>query len=371
METYKIHSRTLADGSVNSTYAFRFEGTRKDVKSTYIQSGIHGAEVQGYLVSLKLIEYFKKNKPNGNVTIVPIANPYGLNCKIGEHTLGRFDLTTGRNWNRNYINNSTVAKKILRENKNLEYHHLIKLFKEEIKKNLKKKINKLNNDDYAKKLAIDLQIASSDADIVLDLHCDTISKPHIYSPNYALESAIEFDISFIIEIPNKFKNALDEAIFYPWLSLMNSYNKLYPKSKVYHPYIESFTIELGNREQINPQMADIQYKNILRYLSKNDICQKIENNNNKNKIISCKLKDFIIINAPTGGLIIDSVELGQKINARNKIMTLSMPSDISKNSSKTTDIIYKYDSIPITKTCTPIVHEGMIIAKLMTKFKYL
>ena len=80
---------------------------------------------------------------------------------------------------------------------------------------------------YHKKLALQLQALAVSADIVLDLHCDTLSVPHVYSPTYAMNSVVHLGIPFAIEIPHTFAGALDEAIFCPWITLTQKYNELY------------------------------------------------------------------------------------------------------------------------------------------------
>ena len=74
-----------------------------DGPKVYIQSALHGAEIQGNSVIYELIEYFKNNSFNGEIILVPHANPFGFLTKTGTHSLGRFDPVTGENWNRNFI----------------------------------------------------------------------------------------------------------------------------------------------------------------------------------------------------------------------------------------------------------------------------
>ena len=127
-----IKIRKCADGSELSIDVFHFPGSDKTSPSAYIQSGIHGSEVQGYLNCLQLIEYFSKYPPKGNVTIVPIANPYGLSNKMGEYTFGRFDPVTGINWNRNYHDFSYLVDDCLSEFSSFSFEELSLIFKQKI-----------------------------------------------------------------------------------------------------------------------------------------------------------------------------------------------------------------------------------------------
>ena len=81
---------------------YRFKGIRPGPK-VYVQSSIHGAEVQGNVVIYHLIQSTSKPLPIcGEIILVPNCNPVGTNIKAGEYTLGRFDPINGTNWNRGY-----------------------------------------------------------------------------------------------------------------------------------------------------------------------------------------------------------------------------------------------------------------------------
>ena len=69
----------------------------------YLQSGVHGAELQGHLVIQELIRQLPELLQKGSVTCIPCANPMGLNHKIGEFTAGRYHPVSRENWNRHYL----------------------------------------------------------------------------------------------------------------------------------------------------------------------------------------------------------------------------------------------------------------------------
>ena len=370
MKIFSIKTRNTADGDIISIPIFQFIGTNNiQSPSLYIQSSIHGSEVQGYLIAIKLIQYFIKNPPLGNVTIIPIANPYGLNYKLGEYTFGRFDPISGNNWNRNYIDLSLFTTQFFKKFCQINnFNKLTILFKKFMKNLLKQQLKQQNS--YAKKLALELQSIAITADIVLDLHCDTVSIPHIYSPTYSMESATKLNIPFIIEIPHIFNGALDEAIFYPWISLIEHFNKKYPDNIIKYSPIEAFTIECGCHEYINKDESKKQMTNILNYLNFKNIINNKDLHNSQQEIFSCKLKDFITLYAKFGGIIIDNVKLGTKIKKNNKIFTFSIPNkNINQQISDKIKYIYSNKTlIPITKTPTPIILEGMTLMKAMTNF---
>lgn len=363
---------TLTSGAKLELQIFKFKGHDDNAPSTYIQSTIHGSEVQGYYVSLILIEYFAENQPTGNVTIVPIANPYGVDCKVGDYTLGKFDLNTGNNWNRKYFDYSILINKFLNKNLNKNLSDIAPLFKKEITQAIENALSQPQ--EKTAKLALNLQYMASQANIVLDLHCDTISVEHIYSPSYAIESAKKFGIPFIVEIKDKFFGAMDEAIFYPWVQLINAYSSTYINN-VFNPDIEAFTLELGSQEIINKNQAKKQASQILSYLGSKGICNHSQNQNTK--IYSCTKEDFISITAPQGGIIIDYAPLGKIIKPGLNLIEISSPSrfyNLNNNfrhiiDLTTTRTTLDYPYIPIARSAGTNAQEGMVVMKGMTNFK--
>lgn len=363
-----IITRNLASGTQLSIPVFHFKGKNPSFPTAYIQSSIHGSEVQGYLVCLHLIEHFSKNQPNGDVTIVPLANPYATDCKLGECTIGRFDTVEGHNWNRNYLDLSYLAENFIKKHKNTELEKLVPLFKKEMQKALKQKLNE--SVGYYQKLALQLQILATQADLVLDLHCSWLSLPFVFSPNYLVESAALFGFPFIIKVPPKFAGALDEAIFYPWFNLQTRYNDIHSKQKISRMPIESFTIELGNTELIDSKLALEQSINIQNYLEKKG--------KKAAKLYSCELEDLLKIYAPKGGLITEIAPLDKKVKKGEPLVSISSPAHFGSTKmatsiirQSTTQVLAKFDCIPIVNAITSIVHEGMTIMFVMTKYQKL
>ena len=103
MQLEHLQVGELAAGQPLTIPIYRFKGSSHSAPRVYIQANVHGAEVQGNAVILQLLQYFKAHPPLGDVTLVPLANPLGINQKSGEFTLGRFDPITGINWNRAYL----------------------------------------------------------------------------------------------------------------------------------------------------------------------------------------------------------------------------------------------------------------------------
>ena len=86
-----------------TSFHFGAPGTGKKV---YIQAALHADEVPGMLVAqflrTELQALDDAGKIRGEVILVPAANPIGLAQAIHGAPFGRFDLSTGTNFNRAY-----------------------------------------------------------------------------------------------------------------------------------------------------------------------------------------------------------------------------------------------------------------------------
>ena len=102
----QTHRVSLPDTAISvnlTSYHFGTPGTGKKV---YIQASLHADEVPGMLVAqflrTELAALEAAGKIVGEIILVPAANPLGLAQAIHGAPFGRFDLTTGTNFNRAY-----------------------------------------------------------------------------------------------------------------------------------------------------------------------------------------------------------------------------------------------------------------------------
>ena len=219
-----------ASGRNMNVPLYRLKGDKPGPK-IYIQSSIHGAEVQGNVVIYHLIQTLKTLPLCGEILLVPNCNPVGTNIKAGEYTLGRFDPINGTNWNRGYYYDEALVNRFAETVENDEPISSIKSrFRAAIKHEIDERLSDTWGLGLAQQLNLKLQQLAFDADIVIDLHNGPVSTRHIYVPEYAAASAVLFNIPNVIFIPNKFAGALDEATFCHWWTLQDLLTNKFAKA---------------------------------------------------------------------------------------------------------------------------------------------
>ena len=75
-------------------------------RKIYIQASLHAEELPGMLVAHHLRALFEAAEAagqiDGEIVLVPVANPIGLAQRLDHKPMGRFELDTSENFNRHY-----------------------------------------------------------------------------------------------------------------------------------------------------------------------------------------------------------------------------------------------------------------------------
>jgi hypothetical protein len=150
-------------------------------KKIYIQCALHADEVPGMLVAQFLRKEFDAleaaGKIRGEIVLVPAANPIGLAQAIIGAPFGRFDLSTGINFNRAYKHVAKDLKCSLEGKLTGDADANAALVREHARASVAT-WRPVTDADVLKKTLLGMAI---DADIVLDLHCDNEAVMHIYT----------------------------------------------------------------------------------------------------------------------------------------------------------------------------------------------
>jgi predicted deacylase len=290
-----------------------FDKASTNKKTVYIQSAVHAAEMQGSAVIYKLIEQLKHLSLHASFVLVPNCNPFGRTQRAGEYLQGRFDATTGNNWNRFYHYDRQDAVEFVeglsKQDLKGSDEDLASKYRQHLKVRLNDKIDGDWGVNTAQFLNTTLQEFATDADLVLDLHTGPSSTRHIYAPVNLAEQAKLFNIENIISIPTKFAGALDEASFTPWWDLAEL---LEVKGRQFDYRVDSFTVELGSQENICLTQAEHDSLGILNYLQAQGLIDGFESIK-LTDITTTLLKDYKTLFSKHAGMVEYLAKAGDKI----------------------------------------------------------
>lgn len=334
--------------------------------TVYIQSSIHGAEVQGNVVIYQLIKALKQSPIQGKIILVPNCNPVGTNIKAGEYTLGRFDPVNGTNWNRGYYYSE---EKIVDFAANVDAN--------ESKADIKAKFRSLWINAIDEKLAqpwglglaqqlnLKLQQIAATADLVLDLHNGPVSSRHIYIPEYAKAAAHQFSIPHCIFIPNKFAGALDEACFCPWWTLQDILKESIGKEIDFG--VQAFTLEMGSQEVIDFAEGDKDAYSILAYLACHGVLSQDEYKAKEMRRLGVSLDNYKTLYTDFGGMVEYTATPGVPVKQGDTLARI-LNIDELDNENAVHELLAPCDLIPILHFPSASVLSGTQLFKCFTEY---
>lgn len=149
----------------------------------YIQASLHAEELPGMLAAWHLrallADAEADNRLRGEVVLVPVANPIGLAQRVDHKAMGRFDLGSSENFNRNYPELAAAVFDTVKDRLANDADANVAAVRGAVAAYLArwKPANALHS------LRKTLVLLAHDADIVLDLHCDCEAVLHLYTEN--------------------------------------------------------------------------------------------------------------------------------------------------------------------------------------------
>jgi uncharacterized protein len=180
MQTQFIELQGGTPGTRQTLQVHRY-GRPGAAPKIYIQAALHADEVPAILVAHQLARQFAaleaKGAITGEIILVPFANPIGLSQQVmGQHH-GRFDLRDGGNFNRGYADLAPALAASLRARMTPDVAENTRLIRSALVGAAASLVAVNPTQDLKNQL---LRLAI-DADVVLDLHCDTDAVMHVYA----------------------------------------------------------------------------------------------------------------------------------------------------------------------------------------------
>lgn len=175
---HPLSGQSLGNQTTVSSFHFGLPGARPKV---YIQASLHAEELPGMLAAHHLRALLEQAEQQdtvqGEVVLVPVANPIGLAQRMDHKPMGRFEFGSSENFNRNYPDLADAVFARVKGRLGQDPHHNVALVREVVAAYLKdwQPATPLH---ALRKTLVSLAF---DADLVLDLHCDCEAVLHIYT----------------------------------------------------------------------------------------------------------------------------------------------------------------------------------------------
>jgi predicted deacylase len=233
----------------------------------YVQSSLHADELPGMLVAWelrrKLAALEAAGKLRGEIVVVPVPNPIGLNQHLLGHLVGRFEANTASNFNRGFHDLAELVLPSIESRLTGDADANLQAVRTAMREALDAQTP--STELESQRLA--LQRLSYDADIVLDLHCDFEGALHLYT-NPDVWPEVEplaryLDAKASLLALNSVGNPFDEIHSFCWSELRARYGERFP---IPNGSI-SVTVELRGQTDVTYAYAEHDSQGIVEYLT--------------------------------------------------------------------------------------------------------
>lgn len=251
-------------GTARQLSVFRFgSGGRK----VYIQASLHADELPGmrtaWELKQRLTELERQGRLQGVIELVPVANPIGLDQQVQGSHLGRFELGSGKNFNRAFVELSGPVGDLIGKQLGTDAAVNIALIRRTMVQVLDELPAPASQLQALHRLLLRY---ACDADITLDLHCDFEAAIHLYAlpqhwPRWqSLAARLKAGVALLCE--DSGGSSFDESCSSPWLRLARDF----PQAAI-PPANLAATLELGSMGDTRVEQARANCEAILGFLA--------------------------------------------------------------------------------------------------------
>lgn len=328
-------------------------------KKAYIQAALHADEVPGMLVSQFLRTELAALEAQGNVLgeiiLVPAANPLGLAQAIHGAPFGRFDLSTGTNFNRAYKHVAEDLKLALEGKLGPDAGANVALVREHARASVAT-WRPATDAEALKKILLGMAI---DADIVLDLHCDNEAVVHIYTGTPLADAVTPLSALLgahaVLLALEAGEEPFDEACSRLWWDLAAHFGPKHPLP----PACLSTTVELRGEMDVNYELAQRDAHALLQFLGHSGVIDLPLERLPAPLCAPTPLEGVEPIVAPHDGVLVFLKDLGERIEAGEAIADL-----IDPVSGKATTLRPTVAGVFFARTAHRHLLRGMVAGKI-------
>jgi uncharacterized protein len=322
----QIKKHALAEtalGTNRELISFHY-GTTDAGQKIYIQASLHADELPGMLVAHHLrsrIEALEASgKLNGEIVIVPVANPIGMAQMMMRTHLGRFDISTGENFNRHYPTLfDGVAERVAN------------LLGDDASSNVAQIRNAMQAVLAGEPASTEigsmrktLLSLACDADVVLDLHCDCDAVLHLYTATPLWPQteplACYLGASATLLATESGDNPFDEACSQTWWQLAEHFPQ--------HPIplsCLSITVELRGMSDVNHAQAIADADAIISFLQHRGVISGAATALPKLKYPATPLAGAESITTPVSGVVAFLRKAGDRVKVGDAVAEVINP----------------------------------------------
>jgi len=334
-------------------------------RKAYIQASLHADEVPAMLVAHVLRRELERldaaGKVQGEVILVPAANPIGLSQVIHGAPFGRFDLASGINFNRSYKHVAEDLMDSLAGQLGPDPAANALLVREHARRSVASWQPK-NATEELKKLLLGMAI---DADVMLDLHCDNEAVLHLYTGTPLADDvkplAALLQAHAVLLATESGGEPFDEACSRVWWQLADHFG---PATPVPMGCI-GVTVELRGENDVRYDLAERDAHGLLQYLARLGIVDLALDPLPAPLCAPTPLEGVEPLHAPQSGVLVFLRQLGERVTAGDVVAEIVNPV-----SGKTMAVAATQTGVLFASTAHRHLLKGMHVCKIAGEAAY-
>ncbi|TDF77689.1 succinylglutamate desuccinylase/aspartoacylase family protein [Pseudomonas sp. H9] len=325
-------------------------------RKIYIQAALHADETPGMLVATRLRQHLvameKAGRLKAEIVLVAVANPAGLSQYIMGAANGRFELGSGRNYNRNFpVHHQQIAQKVegtlgqdINRNRDVirvAWHECLQAWEPV--------------DEYTS-LQRTLMLLAHDAEVVLDLHCSREAAMHLYTGEEVwsevepLSRYLGAQVSLLANDSQAY--SFDEALCLLWTNLQKRFADQFPipNGSV------AVTIEHRGQRDVCFEVAEQDAVAIIDYLTYRGAIEGSPSPLPPLLNPATPLSGSEQFIAPSAGILVHRVPVGSRVQIGQALFDIVDPSsgETTTLSSHTAGVLYMRREIRYVKPGDPL-----------------
>lgn len=294
-------------------------------RKAYFQAALHADELPGMLVAHHLSQRLQAledaGRLLGEVVVVPVANPIGLAQTLMQRHQGRFEFASGENFNRHYPVLFDAVLPLLdgRLGDDLPANTAL------VRSALREAVAALPEAHEAASLRKTLLMLACDAEIVIDLHCDSESLLHLYTSHplwpqaEPLARLVGARASLLAE--DSGGHPFDEALSQVWSQLEAHFREGAPVPMG----CLSVTLELRGEADVSHALAAADADALIAFLTHRGLVDGLAPTLPPLREAATPLDATDVLKAPVSGIVVYRREIGEVVRAGDVLLEVVDP----------------------------------------------
>ena len=322
-QTEHISLMSPSPGTSRELVVYRF-GKKGSGRKVYMQASLHADEWPGMMALQHLIPMLEqanaRGEIDGEIILVPYANPIGLDQRVGAAASGRFAFDGSGNFNRNWADLANGAKDRLAGKLTGDADKDVALVREAFLE----VVTEQRAETPVQEMRKILMGLSCDADYVLDLHCDGEATVHIYAnerhQEKVRELALDIDSPVVLLESTAGGGPFDEANAAPWWQL----RELVKGAEKLPLACFTCTVELRGRLDVNDEFGLKDAKGLYSFLCREGVV-RADAAPQRDETFLSSLQATDVLHSPWAGLVIFKADTGAWVKKGDLIAEIVDP----------------------------------------------